>query len=216
MNILKYIKNEEGVALMMALVVATISLAIMSSLVYMLTLGTQVSGMKKRYATALEAGQGGVGIVFNFFGVRGNLAELGLADETDMKFTMADDACITDKISKDTADWDPSCNAVPSIDVYDTVGGFDFVFLMSDYAVFAKIVNTVAGNSAPSGVNLQKGGVAEDDGSFKSMQVPYIYVVEVETRKVSNYATVAAQTITDLTKWQYLPERANFQVFYQY
>lgn len=53
------ISNERGIALVMILILSGIALAIMAGLIYMLTSGTQISGMQKRYKTALEASKGG-------------------------------------------------------------------------------------------------------------------------------------------------------------
>ena len=54
--------NEKGIALVMVLILSAIALAIMAALVYMLISGTQISGMQKRYRTALEAGVGGADV----------------------------------------------------------------------------------------------------------------------------------------------------------
>lgn len=53
------ISNQRGIALVMVLILSGIALAIMTGLIYMLTSGTQISGMQKRYKTALEASKGG-------------------------------------------------------------------------------------------------------------------------------------------------------------
>jgi hypothetical protein len=54
--------NEKGIALVMVLVLSAIALAIMAGLIYMVTSGTQISGMEKRYKTALEAAKGGTDV----------------------------------------------------------------------------------------------------------------------------------------------------------
>ena len=56
--------NERGIALVMVLILSAIALAIMAALIYMITVGTQASGMQKRYRTALEAGKGGADISY--------------------------------------------------------------------------------------------------------------------------------------------------------
>ncbi len=56
--------NEKGIALVMVLVLSAVVLAIMAGLIYMVTSGTQVSGIQKRYKTAIEAGVGGANITF--------------------------------------------------------------------------------------------------------------------------------------------------------
>ena len=57
--------NNKGIALVMVMILSLISLAIMSGLIYMVTSGTQVSGIEKRYSTALEAGKSGKDIALS-------------------------------------------------------------------------------------------------------------------------------------------------------
>ena len=66
------IDSESGIALVLVLVISVIALAIMSALIYMLTSGTQISGMQKRYRTAQEAGLGGADITYLMLASRGN------------------------------------------------------------------------------------------------------------------------------------------------
>lgn len=56
--------NEKGIALALVLVLSLIALGIMTGLIYMLTSGTQVSGVQKRYKTTLEAARGGNDVAF--------------------------------------------------------------------------------------------------------------------------------------------------------
>ncbi len=46
--------NNKGIALVMVMILSLISLAIMSGLIYMVTSGTQVSGIEKRYRQRLK------------------------------------------------------------------------------------------------------------------------------------------------------------------
>src|SRR4030067_1587792 len=70
-NLHSKIRNEKGIALVMVLVLSAIILIIMAGLIYMLTTGTQLSGMQKRYKTALEAGIGGADITYQVIALRG-------------------------------------------------------------------------------------------------------------------------------------------------
>ena len=64
------LSNEKGIALVMILILSAIALAIMAGLIYMITAGTQISGMQKRYKTALEAGKGGTDITYQLIAAR--------------------------------------------------------------------------------------------------------------------------------------------------
>src|SRR4030042_1628777 len=66
------VRNEKGIALVMILILAAIALAIMAGLIYMVTSSSQISGMQKRYKTALEGGVGGADITYQFISLRGD------------------------------------------------------------------------------------------------------------------------------------------------
>lgn len=71
-DILGVFSNEKGIALVMVLILSAIALAIMSGLVYMVISGTQISGIQKRYKTALEAGIGGADVTYQVIKLRGD------------------------------------------------------------------------------------------------------------------------------------------------
>ena len=51
-------RNERGIALITTLLLGLIALVIIAALMFMLTTGTQISGIGKRYSGALEAAKG--------------------------------------------------------------------------------------------------------------------------------------------------------------
>ena len=65
------LRNEKGLALVMVLVLSLIALTIISTLIFMVTQGTKVSGFYKRYSTSLNAGYGGAEIVTSLVNNRG-------------------------------------------------------------------------------------------------------------------------------------------------
>ncbi|HIC97432.1 MAG TPA: hypothetical protein EYP11_03420 [Aquificaceae bacterium] len=50
--------KERGIALVTTLLLGAIALALVGTLLYMITTGTRISGTEKRYSTALEAAKG--------------------------------------------------------------------------------------------------------------------------------------------------------------
>jgi len=68
------LRNEKGLALVTVLILSLIALAIISTLIFMVTQGTKVSGFYKRYSTSLDAGYGGAEIVTSLVFNRGILA----------------------------------------------------------------------------------------------------------------------------------------------
>ena len=54
---------ERGVALVLVLVLSTIGLLVMTTVLYVITMGTQLSSSEKRYRTAHEAALGGIDVM---------------------------------------------------------------------------------------------------------------------------------------------------------
>jgi hypothetical protein len=59
----KPLGSERGVALVMVLVLSAVSLIVMTTVLYVILVGTQMSGSEKRYRTAHEAALGGIDIL---------------------------------------------------------------------------------------------------------------------------------------------------------
>ena len=68
---MKGIKNEKGIALVMVLILSLIGLAMVSAMLFMLTQGIQVSSAQKFYRTAEEASYGGMELAVQYLGSRG-------------------------------------------------------------------------------------------------------------------------------------------------
>lgn len=192
------ISSQRGVALVMVLILSAISLAIMAGLIYMTTAGTQISGAQKKYKTALEASLGGADFIFQVIENRGDPLIAGWSYAI-----TASDTCLTDKLNNSTADWDLSCNSDMAIDP-NTATSYDFtadfgVAPQPVYRAFAKIVDTVEGNSGGD-IGLTKGGVvASNSGEVTVMSIPYLYTVEVDALNANNQA-----------------ERAKLSILYEY
>ncbi len=212
--------NEKGIALVMILILSAIVLAIMAGLIYMITAGTQVSGMQKRYKTALEAGVGGADITYQLIGFRGetsstesfksSLSSLSLAVTTPAScVTRSITLCtsigsytgIATKFNLPTACWS-GCDNSQTIDPANNTT-YDMSFQLhgtsSPYNVYAKIVDTVEGNSSADEGLIKQGVVSINTGELTVMSIPYLYTIEIDAENVSNPA-----------------ERAKLSILYQY
>jgi hypothetical protein len=212
------LQNEKGIALVMVLVLSTIVLVIMAGLIYMLTTGTQLSGMQKRYKTALEAGIGGADITYQITALRGEtsatsslLGELSVLNPV----ITTPNSCVTSSIAACTmmasytgiatkfnlpTDCWAGCDSSLTIDpgnasTYDMQ--FDFGTAPT-YRVYAKIVDTVEGNSGGD-EGLLKGGVVHSSGEINVASIPFLYTIEVDAQNQTNPA-----------------ERAKLSILYQY
>lgn len=215
---LQVLLNEKGIALVMVLVLSTIILVIMAGLIYMLTTGTQLSGMQKRYKTALEAGIGGADIMYQITALRGEtsatsslLSELSVLNPVITTpnscvtssiaacATMTSYAGIATKFNLPTDCW-TGCDSSLTIDP-DNASTYDMQFDIGTsptYRVYAKIADTVIGNSG-SDEGLLKGGVVQSTGEINVASIPFLYTIEVNAQNQTNPA-----------------ERAKLSILYQY
>ncbi len=203
---MKMLRNEKGIALAMVLVLSVVIIAVMAGLLYMIISGTQISGTQKRYQTALEAGRGGADIVYGILAAR----SVAAVDTLPINFSQTiSDACLINKLNTSTSatNWG-SCGGYSyttsmSIDP-DDANTYDFQFDLGaspfpTYSVYAKIANTVEGNSGGDEGLLGKGVIASGTGEVEVVSRPYLYTIEIEAENAANPQ-----------------ERAKLSVLYQY
>ena len=210
--------NEKGIALAMILILAVVSLIIIAGLLFLITSGTQVSGMNKRYKTAFEAGIGGADLTYQLIALRGettgtasliddlNAAALNAAIYTpsSCQGTNLSGTTFTGlaaKLNTPAISWSGCDNSLTIIP--GTTSTYDFKLELGTiptYTVYAKVVNTVEGNSSGGEEGLLKYGVVNSgSGEIAVMSVPYLYTLELDTENTSNSS-----------------ERAKLSILYQY
>jgi hypothetical protein len=200
------LSTERGIALVIVLVLSAILLAVMAGLIYMVTVGTQISGMEKRYKTALEAGVGGTDVTYEMIAARGNPNIPNINFSFSSSFTSA---CMDDKLNRATSstNWNDCtdyANAT-SLTIDPTVpASYDMTFQLGaapfpTYTVYAKIVDTVEGNSGGDEGLLKGGVVTSNPGEVTVVSVPYLYTIEIDSQNAANPQ-----------------ERAKLSILYQY
>jgi hypothetical protein len=213
--------NEKGIALVMILVLSAIALAVMAGLIYMITTGTQVSGMQKKYKTALEAGVGGSDITYHFIGLRGEPSSTSsflstLSTNNLYPALTTSGSCtgtnregipftgLAAKLNTPSTSWSSACstdsfainpNVATTYDLKLDLGASPY----PTYRVFAKIVDTVEGNTGGEEGLLGKGVVYAGSGEITVVKIPYLYTVEVDAENAANPS-----------------ERAKLSILYQY
>lgn len=194
-----HLDNEKGIALFIVLILSVIALAIMAGLLYMVTSGTQISGIQKRYKTAIEAGLGGKDVTYQVIKAKGDPGIPKIAFSFSTAFT---NACQGDKLNKptfigSTYNW-TNCtnqNAATSLTIDpNTPSTYDMTFQLGAYTVYAKIVDTVEGNS-----RKDEGFATDPDGTIPAQHIPYLYTIEICALDAANTA-----------------ERAKLSILYQY
>lgn len=203
--------NEDGIALVTSLMLTLITLTIIMSLLYMVTIGIQNSGANKRYKSALEASYGGANIMMKDFiplvmqnsGVASNIFTTAIQNA--YKNTNVNSGavvvlpanitqwqtCLQIKLSTATAGWG-SCastmNPTVSPDFQLNLPGTVQLngTTATPFTVYSKIVDTVTGNTDVSGVNLQGSGVTESSSFIAPQHFPYIYRIEIQAERQQN------------------------------
>jgi hypothetical protein len=207
------ILNEKGIALVMVLILAMISLAIVSAMLFMATQGTVISGAQRFYSTAEEASTGAAELSTLYLSTIGtfDLAGVGIAsrcncgdpmnagDNTDLS-AGGDRTCRCDKLCNAKENWAAS-GVAWSCDDNTTVAGLqvdlsaktnpDFSFNLGNYTVFTKVVDTVRGNTDLGSIvaSGELGGSAVSSGAsgiITPPHSPYLYRMEVQAEAINN------------------------------
>jgi len=200
---MRYLRNEDGIAMVTALTFTLLCLAMIMTLMYYVLTGTKMFTAQKKYRNSLEATYGGAEFVTktvipqlftNFssgkvaLNISNDVSDLGL------KFGVAGtstEGALKEKLNESTRSW--SSGVSRSLDP-KTVPDFIFTLKGADgngYRVYSKIVDTV-----PATGVLDESGVAEtlDAGAgvtginpvTSPFRSPAIYSVEVQGEAVVN------------------------------
>jgi Tfp pilus assembly protein PilX len=183
-----YVRNQRGVALITALMFTLICLTIIMGMMYLLTRGIQSSASNKRYKTALEASYGGAEIALKevipqvFQGYSSSQLQSTFGG---VNLQAGSNTCLNDKLNHSSGAWSLSCSKT-----LDAKTSPDFTMQLQaqgsqPYNIYTKIVDTVAGNSDTSGLQLEGSGVAESSSLITPQHFPYLYRVEVQAERAT-------------------------------
>ena len=194
----RFLRNRDGIALVTALMMTLISLAVIMSLLYVMTASTQRSGAIKRYRTALEASYGGTELVvkevmpylMNQFQsyTSSQVISHVTSDYSAVQMTPTTANCLKAKFTLPTASWPASCSSSldPRINT-DLRLTLQASGNGQPFNIYSKIVDTTVGNSDTSGMRLDDaGGVANAGSGITPKSVPYIYRLEVQGERSVN------------------------------
>lgn len=193
----RILSSEKGIVLVVVIVLSAIALLIMTTLIYMITTGTQISGLQKRYKTSLEAGDGGANVVYQIIAMRGassdqtafinNLTPFGInvSATTPVLCSGSNSGAtytgLAAKLMSPSSSW-TNCDSALAIDPA-TSSTYDMKVQLGTttrYDVYAKIVATTPGNTGAD-TALQKSGVTgggAGSGEVPVVASPYLYAIE--------------------------------------
>jgi hypothetical protein len=202
------LRSESGVALVIVLVLAAVSLTLITALLYLVTVGTRTSGVQKRYRTALEACVAGSDIVKQIIEVRGDNTAIttflngltGLNAAQNVSSSCAGTAYSPStstftgpgaKIMTSSTTWNAACG---STNLITDPTSYDFTFQLGTsprFNVYAKIVdmregNTLSTTTSGSQHMLVKNPVVSfSNGEIGTPTVPYLYTFELDCENAS-------------------------------
>jgi hypothetical protein len=186
---MKILRNEKGFALIFVMMLAVIALVMTLAMLFMVSRGSYVSAQQKRYRTALEASRGGAEAIMEVIATRG----IGVPSYPNL----VQNASLAQKLAGGTDSWGTLDNTLTILP--GTPATYDMTIDLGMYRVYVKVVDTVAGNTAPSTGLLKSGVVTTSPSTFYGPPVPYLYTIEVLSQSTSS-AT----------------ERSKLSVLYQY
>jgi len=193
---MKYLRNEDGIALVTALMFTLICLAMIMSLMYYVLTATKMSGAQKKYRSSLEASYGGTDLITKtiiprlVFGSY-SAGSVSLNDDFGTgKLDLQLGPNLNVKLSNVRGPlWGAASTTVnpkDSPDMIFTLKGTG----TADYKVYGKIVDTITGVGLidASGIDYLDGGqgVAGTSASTQTPRTPNIYSVEVQGEAIVN------------------------------
>lgn len=192
------LQNEDGIALLTALMFTLISLGMVMALLQMLLVETKLSGSQKNYRNSLEASYGGTDLITREIiprlanystGVGPLLTAYSGTDvgQIDLKLNRTNDA-LKIKLVTPTSGWGSLSKTLDPKDAPDISFQLRGQDAGTNYKVYAKIVDTVPGNSDMTGVDyLDAGsGVAGNGTGIAPKHNPSLYTIEVQGERASN------------------------------
>lgn len=198
---MKTLRNEKGIALVMVLILSLIGLAMVATLMFMLTQGTRVSGVHRIFRTADEAGLGGANLTAEFIDQNVYRAiqsqSIFMPDLVQRDGTTTTAGCLVAKLTlaNTGTNWTGACSGDEMS--YDITTSPDlFVSLPGssgqNFTVNAKIVDTVPGSTDTTGLvrasTRRLRGVIDQSANYEyhPPSNPYLYRIEVQTQDSSN------------------------------
>jgi len=194
---MKKIHNEDGIALVTALMFTLICLGMVAALMQMLLLQTKLSGSQKNYRNSLEASYGGTELITREFipklftnyssGIGPLLTAYNNGGIGDIDLVV--NSALETKLITPTGSWDATLSkTLDAKDAPDLQFSLKSIVSGGNFKVYAKIVDTVEGNSDTTGVDyLDSGaGVAGAGAGISPKHNPVLYSIEVRGERETN------------------------------
>jgi hypothetical protein len=191
---LRILNNEDGIALVTSLMLTMISMTIILALMYIITAGVKLSGAQKRYKSSLDAAHGGAEIAIKdiFPSVMRNAGSATLVTQLQNDFSginltvNTSQVCLQSKLTSTTTSWSSACSAASSPKQSPDMTMTLQASAGNAFQIYAKIVDTVQGNTDTSGLQLEGSGVSESAPVLTPQHFPFVYRVEIQGERAAN------------------------------
>jgi hypothetical protein len=194
---MKYLTDNRGVALVVAMLMVFVSLAIIVGVLMMITQGVKVSSLTRQYETARAASYGAAefsaleimrreiddaagglstGTAWNRSGTYGGLVTHVTSEQ-----------CFNAKLTTSTIQWPVGCNntLITNLDTsHDYTVTLAGAQSKAPFTVFVKLVDTRQGNTSLSTVAIEPDG--GNPALSEQQHVPFIYRIEFLSQRTNN------------------------------
>ncbi len=192
------VKNDKGIALIVAIVFAFIILALVSMALYISMQSTKISGSFRQYRSAVESAVGAFRETKEILGyIKNNNAVSFPSNLLDKKTT-----CLHYKLNTQTSNWtdselsDNQCRATSTtlaenINTNYIKNYYDLKYSVGTYLVYVEIVNAAKGNTSGSSASkkLIAGGVTTSKRGTNIIHpptIPSLFRIEVVAESTKN------------------------------
>ncbi|ABQ25998.1 hypothetical protein [Geotalea uraniireducens] len=194
---MRYLKNQNGIALVTALLLTLITVAVIMAVFYLLNQQTKTSAAEKVYSSALQAAYGDSelfikDIIPSLF-PNDALKNINYWENSFSAISLdvvATDACINDKLHNNTDKWTNCPQGSTTKLAYDMPDTTIVLRGLSEnYKIYSKIVDTTVGNTDGSGLTeryTSGDGVTGKGAGVDPVRVPYLYTVEIQAEGAVN------------------------------
>ncbi len=177
----KISRGDRGIALVTTMMLTLLALAIAFATIYMVIQGLEISGLKKRYSSALGAAKGATEGA-------GSIISSGLSPDFAAITTINNQACFDIKLSKGRSSWGV-CDTGMGV----SSASYDIRFDFGNYFAYGKIVDTFPGNTAGGGAGWYKPAAVVEGSRGGSSNIipnptaiPYIYTLDIRVENKTN------------------------------
>ena len=162
------IGSEKGIALVISLVLSAVALAISATTLYMVTQRITLSGVEKRYHSALAAAKAGVEITKEY------IEQIKLGETPAYPGCAIDNQnCLSNKLANATSDWNNNCVNQGTIECN-----------LGNYRVTMTIEDTIRGTTQAKSTKVV--GVVHKSQVTTPAIYPYIYRVLIQAQRIDN------------------------------